>query len=84
MDKRETFDNLEKLRTILDKLRQEQQKASLLLDQEGLTRMEGLISSIDDQPDPGATVVTLNGDTKILLTQIVAVNGQFRSDYSEC
>ena len=84
MDKRETFGNLEKLRTILDKLRQEQEKASLLLDQEGLTRMEGLISSIDDQPDLSTTVVTLNGDTKILLTQIVAVNGQFRSDYSEC
>lgn len=84
MDKRETFGSLEKLKAILDKLRQEQEKASLLLDQEGLTRMEGFISSIDDQPDLSTTVVTLNGDAKILLRQIVAVNGQFRSDYSEC
>jgi hypothetical protein len=84
MDKRETFDNLEKLKAILDKLRQAQEKANLLLDQGGLTRMEGFISFIDEQPELGTTTVTLDGGTKILLNQIVAVNGQFRSDYSEC
>jgi Mg2+/Co2+ transporter CorC len=78
MDKRETFDNLQKLKTILAAL--QQHHVSLLLDNEGLSRMEGIITSMDERTD----VITINGTNTISLNHIVAVNGQFRSDYSEC
>ena len=84
MDQRLTFDNLQKLKTILQDLFQQQQTASFLLDSEGLTRMEGLITSIDEQPDLSSTAITLDQKNRILLKQVIAVNGQFRSDYSEC
>jgi transcriptional regulator of heat shock response len=84
MDQRETFNDLQKLKDILNKLYQEQDIVSLLLDQEGLTRMEGFITSIEEQTDPGNTLVILNDTERFLLRQVIAVNGQFRSDYSEC
>jgi hypothetical protein len=49
MDKRETFDNLQKLKTILAAL--QQHHVSLLLDNEGLSRMEGIITSMDERTD---------------------------------
>jgi hypothetical protein len=80
MDKRETFDSLQKLKNILAALQQQQQHVSLLLDNEGLSRMEGIITSMDERTD----IITVNSTDTILVNHIVAVNGQFRSDYSEC
>jgi hypothetical protein len=61
MDQRETFNDLQKLRAILNKLYQEQDIVSLLLDHEGLTRMEGFITSIDEQPDTGILLLLTQG-----------------------
>jgi hypothetical protein len=46
--------------------------------------MEGHIASIKEKADLGSTVITLEHGEWIYLNQIIAVNGQFRSDYSEC
>ena len=46
--------------------------------------MDGVVTFIDEQPDLNLTTITINHINKILLKQIIAVNGQFRSDYSEC
>ncbi|MGN6163958.1 MAG: hypothetical protein ACTHOF_05385 [Flavisolibacter sp.] len=84
MDKRETFDDLQKLKAILKTLWQQQSKASFLIDDNGLIRVDGVVSFIDEQADLNLAIVTIDGDNNILLKQIIAVNGQFRSDYTEC
>lgn len=84
MDQRQTFDSLQKLKTLLQDLYQQQEKAAFLLDQEGLTRMEGRITAIEEQSSPGLTTIVLDQGNQFLLKQVIAVNGQFRSDYSEC
>lgn len=82
MDKRETFGSPQKLLAILNNL--QQQQVSLLVDDNGLTRMEGTITAIEEESNAANAVVTINGADRILLRQIIAVNGVFRSDYSEC
>ena len=84
MDKRETFDDLQKLKAILKTLWQQQSKASFLIDDNGLIRVDGVVSFIDEQADLNLAIVTIDDDNNILLKQIIAVNGQFRSDYTEC
>jgi hypothetical protein len=84
MDQRKTFDSLQNLKDILHYLFQQKETASLLVDSKGITRMEGIITAIEEQQDLSNTSITLNHADKILLNQIIAVNGQFRSDYSEC
>jgi hypothetical protein len=81
MDKRETFDNTDSLKNILAGLYQQKQKASFLIDQDGLTRLEGIITDMHQQDD--ATTITV-GDKLIRIKQIIAVNGIFRGDYTEC
>jgi hypothetical protein len=84
MDQRKTFGSLQNLKDILHYLFQQKETASLLVDSKGITRMEGIITAIEEQQDLSNTSITLNHADKILLNQIIAVNGQFRSDYSEC
>lgn len=81
MDKRETFDTTDSLKTILAGLYQQNQKASFLIDKDGLTRLEGLITHIELQGDSTTIMV---GDMPIAIEQIIAVNGIFRDDYTEC
>ena len=80
MDKRETFDSTDSLKNILAGLYQQKQKASFLIDENGLMRLEGLITDIQQGDN---TTITI-GDNQIALEQIIAVNGIFRGDYSEC
>jgi hypothetical protein len=84
MDQRDTFQNLSQLHSIVSGLFTEKQKASLLIDSNGLTRVEGEITFIEQQGDPAKTVITIDNVDQINLSQIIAVNGLFRSDYSEC
>jgi len=81
MDKRETFDTTDSLKAILAGLYQQKQKASFLIDKDGLTRLEGTITDIQQQGD-GITIMV--GDMPIAIEQIIAVNGIFRDDYTEC
>ena len=84
MDQRQTFPNLEGLRLILNDIILKGEKASFLLDRNGLSRAEGSILSIEETQPVGDTVIKLNNDELVYLKEIVGVNGVFRSDYTEC
>lgn len=84
MDTRQTFETLNELASIIFQFHERKEKISLLLDRDGLTRMQGIISSIDHDDDVSRTTVKLDDGNVILLKEVIAVNGIFRSDYSEC
>lgn len=78
MDKRETFADLEELKNILEPCIEEKRHSDFLIDQRGITRFSGTIKKIEDD-----NCIFHNGDT-IKLKDIIAVNGIFQADYSEC
>jgi hypothetical protein len=82
MDKRETLVVHASFLELLENLKATQQKASLLVDDGGIGRQEGLVVAIIK--DDNGTWVHLNNGQIIKLENIVAVNGLFLSDYSEC
>jgi hypothetical protein len=86
MDQRQTFKDLKELKAILENLCDQQEKASFLVDREGLTRMEGTIASLELGESLTTAIIYLNcSETSFhYLHEIIAVNGIFRSDYSEC
>lgn len=84
MDQRETFDNSHQLYEFVSAVFQQKQQAALLIDKEGLVRIEGLITAIRQQDAIDETQIVIDNREAVLLKQIIAVNGLFRSDYSEC
>ncbi len=82
MDKRDTLVVHATFLPILQSLQAAQQKASLLVDDQGIGREEGLITQITEAD--GDTLIHLSNGKIIDLKTIVAVNGTFLSDYSEC
>lgn len=84
MDKRETLKDDQQLLSIFFNLQQQQQKASLLIDENGLTRMEGNITHVEQDKNIGKSSIRIDENQPILLEQVIAVNGLFRDDYSEC
>jgi len=84
MDQRQTFSNVQQLLAVVAQIFEQQQTASLLIDKEGLTRIEGNITSIDHNDCINETVITIDDSTPVLLKEIIGVNGLFRPDYSEC
>jgi hypothetical protein len=82
MDTRQTLVVHASFLQILHELKELQQKASHLIDDNGLCREEGFITQIIEE-DKSAFIHLSNGKT-ISLQAIVAVNGIFLSDYSEC
>lgn len=87
MDQRETFKNPDELLKILSDLKASGVPVSLLVDREGLTRLEGVIPDIH-YPTNADEIITfsLTGipSLNISLNEVIAVNGIFRSDYTEC
>ena len=82
MDKRTTLSTTE---TFMEKLKQHfsnKEKVSMIVDNGGMERMEGLIKNIhfDEQPP----YFELQDNTRINPQHIIAINGTFLSDYSEC
>lgn len=84
MDQRTTFDNNKTLLTTICDLLRKEEKVSLLIDLQGLTRLEGHIVHIDQQEPIEKTLVKVSDAELFRLEQLIAVNGVFRSDYSEC
>jgi hypothetical protein len=82
MDKRDTLIVHASFLEILESLKASQQKASLLVDDGGIGREEGVIADIIKEGEK--TMIHLNNGSIIKLQNIVAVNGTFLSDYSEC
>ncbi len=84
MDQRQTFSDAYELLSFIETLQKDAAKASLLIDNDGLERLEGIITGITGNDDPNKTCITIDTKQEVTLDDIIAVNGLFRSDYSEC
>ena len=84
MDKRTTFTGLHELQSLLTTLYKEKDNASLLVEDKGLTRINGIITNIESASTDGNSSIQLNNTASISLKDIIAVNGVFRSEYTEC
>lgn len=82
MDQRTTFQNFRQLQELLTGL--QGSHASFIVDHEGLTRLEGTITALTPADDARQSLLVLDGRTTLHLHQIIAVNGLFRWDYTEC
>jgi hypothetical protein len=80
MDKRQTFADSTELLSILSGFYEDKQNVALLVDIDGLTRMEGKISAISENGDLHKIIITVDDNDGTLLNEIIAVNGIFRSD----
>lgn len=82
MDIRTTLSVNETFLEILRNCKEQKIKAAMLLDSEGIARVEGLIKEIRlTSPNP---YLELESGTKIVLKTIIAINGIFSPSYSEC
>lgn len=82
MDSRKTLVVAETFRKMLLELYHSKVKASLLYDDHGLTRAEDYISDYKD--DGENSYILLGSGEKIMIHSVIAVNGTFLSQYSEC
>ena len=82
MDSRQTLVVHATFEQMLNELKENKQPAALLFDEEGLTRHEGTVTQLREET--GEMYVDLSDGKSIPLKAIVAVNGIFLSDYSEC
>lgn len=84
MDQRDTFKDYQQLCSIFLNLQQQKQKTSLLIDDNGLTRIEGEITDVVTDAEITKSLIIVDNKDSIPLEKIIAVNGLFRADYSEC
>lgn len=82
MDIRETLKANESFNHTLLVSKNNDEKISLLFDDNGLTRAEGKIKIIDLEVE--TPYIILMDGTKIFIEAIIAVNGVFKDDYTEC
>ena len=82
MDSRITLSVDENFLQMLESSFRLKEEVHLLLDENGMARAEGFITAMDKN-SPTASI-ELDGQKKIELKTIVAVNGVFRPEYGEC
>lgn len=82
MDCRLTLNINETFHEMLQSCYKEGKRVNLMVDDQGLQRIEGSIRSIST--DPASPTIELDGQRKIDMGSIVAVNGIFRPEYGEC
>ena len=84
MDSRKTINTAQSFLELINEYYANQERVSLLIDQEGLTRLEGLITSVQTKDKAEDAVIQIDKGTSFSLADLIAVNGNFRSDYTEC
>jgi hypothetical protein len=85
MDTRQTLPPKGSFQSILEELFRNKQEAGILYEDNGVTRANGLITSLYDKD--GKQWMQLDakeGKIDIAIDKLYAVNGTFTSDYSEC
>ena len=82
MDSRQTLVVLDTFEQMLEELYKSNGKVALLYDDNGITRAEGYIREYISGENQKNMV--LDSGATIAIKKIVAVNGVFLSDYSEC
>lgn len=83
MDCRITLNENETFLNLLKACYHSKEKVRLLADMDGITRVEGSIVNIDDS-DGLSQYIELDNEIKIPVKKIIAVNGVFLSEFSEC
>src|SRR6476620_11685963 len=78
---RETLPAKASFHEIILSLYQKKDPVNILYDDNGLTRANGYIKYLNENESP---YLVLENETRININSIVAVNGIFASDYSEC
>ncbi|MBO9153832.1 hypothetical protein ACFOTA_16550 [Chitinophaga sp. GCM10012297] len=63
-------------------LYQNKQEASILYEDNGVTRANGIITSVFEKDNKHW--MQLNGNLDVAIDSLYALNGTFTSDYSEC
>lgn len=81
MDCRATLDAGETFLELLNASYKHGEKVHLLIDEQGISRLEGIIKIITNATIP---IIEFEGGQVISLDKIVAVNGIFRPEYGEC
>lgn len=82
MDKRETMAVNETFDVLVQQLFEQQQKAGILYEDNGVTRANGMITAVYEKE--GENWMQLNNELDIPVKALYAVNGVFSSGYSEC
>lgn len=82
MDCRLTLKTSETFLDLLNASAQKKEKVNLLIDENGMTRMEGLIRAMHN--NKGIVSIEMENGDKIELNKIIAVNGIFLPEYGEC
>ena len=80
MDQRITVSSAKDFIIMLSDLKNKNQKVSLLLDQMGIRRYEGMVKQVDESSGE----ISFEDGSQISVMEIIAVNGIFTSGYSEC
>ena len=60
------------------------EKVDLIVDREGTERIHGVVKDIQTDEKILRSRVTMNDETGFVINQVIAVNGIFRDDFSEC
>ncbi len=82
MDSRITLGNGESFLDTLIHAQANNEMINLIIDAGGLERIAGKVQSLKNSA--GKVIATMDDGRKILLEQIVALNGIFLPDYGEC
>ena len=82
MDCRVTLNAKETFVEMLTAAHQSGQKVSLLIDENGITRAEGIIRAM--HIGEASPFIELDNGNKVQLNKLVAVNGVFLPAYGEC
>jgi hypothetical protein len=81
-DVRETISVAETFYSIILSLYEKKEAANILYDNNGITRASGNIKQFSEENK--FPYLILDNNTRININSIVAVNGTFAPDYSEC
>lgn len=82
MDTRQTLPSNGSFYTIIKDLYEQKQPAGVLYEDNGVTRANGLVTSMYEKE--GRQWMVLDNSVHIPIDKLYAVNGTFSSDYSEC
>lgn len=84
MDYRQNTVKPEDFFNILSTYWKDQKNADLLVEREGIERIHGKIKDIDEHKKILHSRVTLFDETGFNIAQVIAIDGIFREDFSNC
>lgn len=84
MDCRKDTVKPEAFYNILSTCMKEEKDISLLIDRDGMERVSGRIKDINTHDKILRSRITMYDETGFTVAQVIAIDGIFRDDFSEC